>query len=203
MKAQSTLLRIQCFTQRLSTLRLDIISSGIHMRRDKFKFHTDQNVTDLLTKAFNVSRFQYMIARYLEWNGTAAKDEFQVSAVRVTYYWQVYLMLLVAFNNVVKIKMLNQSSRNETIIKEWEDRMERATTTSSSLKAEQDGGSGPRCQDTILGVQKLKFDLRLHLNKSYDPPFSRVNTIGSREDCMKLKELMKFCTNLSVRALDV
>ncbi|GJW18142.1 putative ribonuclease H-like domain-containing protein [Tanacetum coccineum] len=31
---------------------------------------------------------------YLEWNGTTAKDEFQVSAVRVTYYWQVYLMLL-------------------------------------------------------------------------------------------------------------
>ncbi|GJX17866.1 putative ribonuclease H-like domain-containing protein [Tanacetum coccineum] len=41
---------------------------------------------------------------YLEWNGTAAKDEFQVSVVRVTYYWQVYLMLLVAFNIVVKIK---------------------------------------------------------------------------------------------------
>ncbi|GJT54158.1 uncharacterized mitochondrial protein-like protein [Tanacetum coccineum] len=62
----------------------------------------------------------------------------------------------------------------ETIIKEWEDRMERAATTASSLEAEQDSdninrtqsmttlnesfpqgtdsGSGPRCQDTILGV---------------------------------------------------
>ncbi|GJY81175.1 hypothetical protein Tco_0493926, partial [Tanacetum coccineum] len=61
----------------------------------------------------------------------------------------------------------------ETIIKEWEERMERATTTASSLEAEQDSGninrtqsiatlnesfpqgtdsgSGPRCQDTILG----------------------------------------------------
>ncbi|GJR48855.1 putative ribonuclease H-like domain-containing protein [Tanacetum coccineum] len=68
------------------------------------KIHTDHNVVDLLTKAFDVSRFQYQIARYLEWNGTAAKDEFQVSAVKVTYYWQVYLMLLVAFNIVVKIK---------------------------------------------------------------------------------------------------
>ncbi|GJT52243.1 putative ribonuclease H-like domain-containing protein [Tanacetum coccineum] len=159
------------------------------------KIHTDHNVADLLTKAFDVSRFQYLIARYLEWNGTAAKDEFQVSAVRVTYYWQ------------------------------WEDRMERAATTASSLEAEQDSGninrtqsmatlnesfpqgtdsgSGPRCQDTILGVQKLKFDLRLHLNKSYDPPLSRVNTLGSGEDNMKLKELMEFCTKLSVRALDV
>ncbi|GJR60376.1 uncharacterized mitochondrial protein-like protein [Tanacetum coccineum] len=74
----------------------------------------------------------------------------------------------------------------ETVIKKWEDRMERAATTTSSLEAEQDSsninrtqsmatlnesfpqgtdlGSGPRCQDTILGVQKLKLDLRLHLN---------------------------------------
>ncbi|GKA49866.1 putative ribonuclease H-like domain-containing protein [Tanacetum coccineum] len=40
---------------------------------------------------------------------------------------------------------------DETVYKGWEDRMERAATTVSSLKAEQDSGSGPRCQDTILG----------------------------------------------------
>ncbi|GJZ50600.1 putative ribonuclease H-like domain-containing protein [Tanacetum coccineum] len=62
---------------------------------------------------------------------------------------------------------------DETVIKEWEDRMERAATTASSLELEQDSGninrtqsmatlnesfpqgtdsgSGPRCQDTILG----------------------------------------------------
>ncbi|GKC67127.1 putative ribonuclease H-like domain-containing protein, partial [Tanacetum coccineum] len=39
------------------------------------KIHTDQNVTDLLTKAFDVGRFQYLIAR------TTAKDEIQVSDV--------------------------------------------------------------------------------------------------------------------------
>ncbi|GKC54128.1 hypothetical protein Tco_1076873, partial [Tanacetum coccineum] len=32
----------------------------------------------------------------------------------------------------------------ETIYKEWEDRMEKAATTASSLDAEQDSGSGPR-----------------------------------------------------------
>ncbi|GJZ65392.1 putative ribonuclease H-like domain-containing protein [Tanacetum coccineum] len=89
------------------------------------KIHTDHNVADLLTKAFDVGIFQYLIAT------------------------------------------------NETVIKEWEDRMERAATTASSLEAEQDSGninrtqsmttlnesfpqgtnssSGPRCQDTILG----------------------------------------------------
>ncbi|GKA71695.1 hypothetical protein Tco_0777834, partial [Tanacetum coccineum] len=104
--------------------------------------------------------------RCLEWNKTAAKDEFQVSDVRVTYYWQVYLMLLVAFNAVVKIKNvkpikqkkakrtteISQSSGpiplviDETVIKEWEDRMERAATTASSLEAEQDSGNINRTQ---------------------------------------------------------
>ncbi|GKA35281.1 hypothetical protein Tco_0721772 [Tanacetum coccineum] len=40
---------------------------------------------------------------------------------------------------------------DETVYKEWEDRMERAATTVSSLDAEQDSGSGPRCHLTILG----------------------------------------------------
>ncbi|GKC79604.1 hypothetical protein Tco_1130378, partial [Tanacetum coccineum] len=47
---------------------------------------------------------------------------------------------------------------DETVYKEWEDRMERAATNASSLEVEQDSGSGPRCQVTILGVQKLKLD---------------------------------------------
>ncbi|GKB51085.1 ribonuclease H-like domain-containing protein [Tanacetum coccineum] len=77
-----------------------------------FKIHTDHNVSDLLTKAFDVGRFQYLIAI------------------------------------------------DETVIKVWEDKMERATTTASSLEAEQDSGSGHRCQDTILrGAEaQIKFE---------------------------------------------
>ncbi|GKA62357.1 hypothetical protein Tco_0761876 [Tanacetum coccineum] len=40
---------------------------------------------------------------------------------------------------------------DEAIHKKLGDIMERTATTSSSLEAEQDNGSGPRCQDTILG----------------------------------------------------
>ncbi|GJT17313.1 hypothetical protein Tco_0876019 [Tanacetum coccineum] len=40
---------------------------------------------------------------------------------------------------------------DEDVHKELGDRMERAATTASSLEAKQDNGSGPRCQDTILG----------------------------------------------------
>ncbi|GKC01899.1 hypothetical protein Tco_0993509 [Tanacetum coccineum] len=113
----------------------------------------------------------------------------------------------------------------ETIIKEWEDRMERATTTNSSLEAEQDSGninktqsmatlnesfpqgtnlgSGSRCQDTILGGAEAQIRFKAASKQSNDPPLSRVNTLGSGEDNMKLKELMEFCTKLSVRALDL
>ncbi|GJX95299.1 putative ribonuclease H-like domain-containing protein [Tanacetum coccineum] len=42
------------------------------------KIHTDHNVTDLLTKAFDVGRFQYLIA--------TANDEIQVSTVGLPYY---------------------------------------------------------------------------------------------------------------------
>ncbi|GJS75244.1 putative ribonuclease H-like domain-containing protein [Tanacetum coccineum] len=79
------------------------------------KIHTDHNVADLLTKAFDVSR--------------KAKRTTEISQSSGPIH-------LVA---------------DETVYKEWEDRMERAATTASSLEAEQDSGGGPRCQDTILG----------------------------------------------------
>ncbi|GKA36589.1 hypothetical protein Tco_0723154 [Tanacetum coccineum] len=39
--------------------------------------------------------------------------------------------------------------------------------------------------------------------QSNDPPLSRVNTLGSGEDKLKLKELMDLCTKLSNRVLDL
>ncbi|GKA14116.1 uncharacterized mitochondrial protein-like protein [Tanacetum coccineum] len=78
---------------------------------------------------------------------------------------------------------------DKTIIKEWEDRMERATTTASSLVAEQDSESQTRFEDAS--------------KQSNDLPLSRVNILGSGEDRMKLKEMVKFCIKLSKRALDL
>ncbi|GJY24092.1 hypothetical protein Tco_0397750 [Tanacetum coccineum] len=63
---------------------------------------------------------------------------------------------------------------DETVTKEREDRMERAATTAFGLEVEQDSGSGPR-----------------------------VNTLKSREDRLKLKELMDLYTKLSDRVLDL
>ncbi|GKA23777.1 hypothetical protein Tco_0709810 [Tanacetum coccineum] len=104
---------------------------------------------------------------------------------------------------------------DETVYKEWEDRMERAATTASSLEAEQDNGninrtqsmatlneslpqgtgsgSGPRCQVTILGGAEAQTRFEAASKQSNDPPLSRVNTLGSGEESMKLKELMELC----------
>ncbi|GKD81461.1 putative ribonuclease H-like domain-containing protein, partial [Tanacetum coccineum] len=71
---------------------------------------------------------------------------------------------------------------DEAVHKELGDRMERAATTASSLEAEHDSGAQTRFETTS--------------KQSNDPPLSRVNTLGSGEDNMKLIELMAHCTTL-------
>ncbi|GJY96527.1 putative ribonuclease H-like domain-containing protein [Tanacetum coccineum] len=103
------------------------------------KIHTDHNVADLLTKAFDVSR--------------KAKRTTEIS------------------QSSGPIPLVT----DETVIKEWEDRMERAATTASSLEAEQDS----EAQTRFKAASK----------QSNDPPLLRVNTLGSGEDSMKSKEI--------------
>ncbi|GJW28588.1 putative ribonuclease H-like domain-containing protein [Tanacetum coccineum] len=86
---------------------------------------------------------------------------------------------------------------DEAVHKELGDRMERAATTASSLEAEQDSGSGPRCQDTILGDVDAQTRFETTSKQSNDPPLSKVNTFGSGEDSMQLMELMTHYTKLS------
>ncbi|GKE99096.1 hypothetical protein Tco_0022447, partial [Tanacetum coccineum] len=90
---------------------------------------------------------------------------------------------------------------DETVHEERGDSVERAATTATSLDAEQDSGGSPRCQDTILGDRPAQTRFERLSKQSNDPPLSRVNTLGSGEDSMKLKELMKLYTKLSKRVL--
>ncbi|GKA96914.1 hypothetical protein Tco_0824808, partial [Tanacetum coccineum] len=62
-------------------------------------------------------------------------------------------------------------------------------------------GSGPRCQDTILGDKPAQTRFEWLSKQSNDPPLSRVNTPRSREDRLKIMELMEICTKLSDRVL--
>ncbi|GJR83413.1 hypothetical protein Tco_0154198 [Tanacetum coccineum] len=71
---------------------------------------------------------------------------------------------------------------DEVVHKELVNRMERAATTASSLEAEQDSGSGPRYQDTILGDVDTQTRVETTSEQSNDTPLSRGYTLGSRED---------------------
>ncbi|GKD14179.1 hypothetical protein Tco_1198586 [Tanacetum coccineum] len=69
--------------------------------------------------------------------------------------------------------------------------MERAATTAFSIEAEKDSGSGPRCQDTIMGDVDAQTRFEITSKQSNDPPLSRGYTLGSGEDSMKLLDLME------------
>ncbi|GJV20470.1 putative ribonuclease H-like domain-containing protein [Tanacetum coccineum] len=86
---------------------------------------------------------------------------------------------------------------DEAVHKELGDRMVRAATTASSLEAEQDNGSGPRCQDTILADVNAQTRFEITSRQSNNPPLSRGYTLRTGKDIMKLLELMELYTQLS------
>ncbi|GJY11988.1 hypothetical protein Tco_0381297 [Tanacetum coccineum] len=90
---------------------------------------------------------------------------------------------------------------DEIVYDERGDSVERAATTATSLDAEQGSGS-PRRQDT-MGDRPAQTRFERLSKQSNEPPLLRVNTLGSREDIMKLQELMDLCTKLSDRVLDL
>ncbi|GJR80453.1 putative ribonuclease H-like domain-containing protein [Tanacetum coccineum] len=101
---------------------------------------------------------------------------------------------------------------DEIVYKEWEDRMERAVykewedrnftlQISGNINRIQSmetlNESLPRCQDTIFEDAEAKTRFEAASKQSNDPPLSRVNTLGSGEDSMKLMELMEHYIKLS------
>nr|GEW71704.1 xylulose kinase-1 [Tanacetum cinerariifolium] len=91
---------------------------------------------------------------------------------------------------------------DEAIYKKLDDRLARAANTASSLEAEQDSGGGPRCQEAMRDtIAQTWFENVSKL--SNDSLLARGNTLQSNEDRMKLNELMKLCTNLQSKVLDL
>ncbi|GJT31820.1 hypothetical protein Tco_0922239 [Tanacetum coccineum] len=91
---------------------------------------------------------------------------------------------------------------DETVHEERGESVERAATTATSLEAEQGSGGNPRRQDT-MGDRPAQTRFERLSRQSNEPPLSRVNTLRSREDSMKLQELMDMCRKLSNRVLDL
>nr|GEV17056.1 putative ribonuclease H-like domain-containing protein [Tanacetum cinerariifolium] len=99
-----------------------------------------------------------------------------------------------------KVTKIPQSSEppnldaDEAIHKERRDNVERAATTAASLDAERQETIGDRPAQTRF--ERLS-------KQSNDLPLSRVNILRSKDDSMKLKELMELCTKLSARIFDL
>ncbi|GJS74915.1 putative ribonuclease H-like domain-containing protein [Tanacetum coccineum] len=121
------------------------------------KIHIDYNVADLLTKAFDVTRFQFLIAALV----TSAVGEQGINAVKSSACWvwrlkrnivdhgdpQVALKDTGIFDSGCSRHMTGNNLvvpltkvGDEAVHKEFGDRMERAATTASSLEAEHDIG---------------------------------------------------------------
>nr|GEZ96645.1 hypothetical protein [Tanacetum cinerariifolium] len=106
--------------------------------------------------------------------------------------------------------------KDGAVYEEWDDSVERSTTTTASLDAKQASDGSPRCQEAI-GVPLLRLGLRGdeeifeqheltgNAQQQYnDPPLSRGHTLRSGEDSIELiKELMETCIKLSERVLDL
>ncbi|GJT68527.1 hypothetical protein Tco_1020007 [Tanacetum coccineum] len=103
------------------------------------KIHTDHNVADLLTKAFDL-----FFEKKLELDSLNIDyDQEEENQMKNGSHWDQATKISESSGPIPLVI-------DETIIKEREDIMERAATTAFSLEAEQNSGSGPRCQDTIL-----------------------------------------------------
>ncbi|GKD23415.1 putative ribonuclease H-like domain-containing protein, partial [Tanacetum coccineum] len=61
----------------------------------------------------------------------------------------------------------------------------------------------PGAKIPYWGDEQAQIRFEVASKQSNEPPLSRVNTLGSEEDSMKLKKLMELCTKLSERALDL
>nr|GEY30516.1 hypothetical protein [Tanacetum cinerariifolium] len=83
-----------------------------------------------------------------------------------------------------------------------DDSLEMAATTATSLDIEQDRGGGPKCQEAIWDAVAQTRSERVS-KISNDPLLTGVNTPQSGEDSLKLNELMKLCTKLQQRVLDL
>ncbi|GKE14450.1 putative ribonuclease H-like domain-containing protein [Tanacetum coccineum] len=154
---------------------------GLHvMQRDDGIFiGQDKYMADILKKFDFVT--MKTTSTLIETNKALLKDE---EALDV----DIVIMLEIALTGNPQHEVVNFLAKDKIVIKEWEDRMERAATTASSFEAEQDSGSGPRCKDTILGGAEAQTRFEAASKQSNDPPLSSVNTLGSGEDNMKLKE---------------
>ncbi|GJU26472.1 putative ribonuclease H-like domain-containing protein [Tanacetum coccineum] len=211
------------------------------------KIHTDHNVADLLTKAFDIDDWENRLEMLRMKLGlklccqakvntvrllTTARLALKLQLLRVFLVYKrntslienadfdeivdflnanpiryaltvsptIYVSYIEQFSSNTKIKIVN----NERQIRAKVNGKTIVISESSvrrDLQFNDEDGSGPRRQDTILGDRPAQTRFERLSKQSNDPPLSGVNTPGSGEDRLKIMELMEICTKLSDRVL--
>ncbi|GJZ36010.1 putative ribonuclease H-like domain-containing protein [Tanacetum coccineum] len=158
------------------------------------KIHTDYNVADLLTKAFDMTRFQFLIASIVlvihhTTNGhqfTMSNRQERIGYSRANGNWYaltvnptIYTSLIEQFWQIATVETVNNGEQQltvtvdgvaeEAIIKEMHDGLVRATTTASSLEAEQGSGNIAKTQ-TKATSSGLSFSQNLAQKVSVQVP---------------------------------
>ncbi|GJZ34435.1 hypothetical protein Tco_0580252 [Tanacetum coccineum] len=154
-------------------------------------------------KAFFSPQWKFLIHTILQCLSakTTAWNEFSstmASAIICLATNQKFNFSKYIFESMVK----NLDNADEAVYEERDDSLERATTTATSLDAEQDMGGGPRCQETMGDIiaQTRSENVSKQFN---DPLLARGNTLRTSEDRLKLQELMELCTNLQNKVIDM
>ncbi|GJV51687.1 hypothetical protein Tco_1447428 [Tanacetum coccineum] len=175
------------------------------------KIHTDQNVADLLTKAFDVGRFQYLIA--------TADDAIQVSAVGLTYYCEGFHQIVdflntshiryaLTENPTIYVSLIQQFWQTATASTLDNGEMEITATIDGKVKTVSEASqaastsvdvrlSGATTTVTCLEAGQGSGNIDKTPTMPHDSPLPRVNTLGSDEGSMQLQELMALCKKLS------
>ncbi|GKE41920.1 hypothetical protein Tco_1469204, partial [Tanacetum coccineum] len=193
------------------------------------KIHTDNNVADLLTKAFDVSRFNFLVASI---DLRRDMDPYEFSLV----YLVISSMLVPNRGGGDSVERaittparLDAAHDNDNII-----RTQTTTMPNVDISQGMDTCGSPRCQDTMggapaqtrservleksnelllseghisgsgEGMMEHQFELMANVPITpHDSPLPGGYTSGSDEGRLKLQELMTMCTKLSKQVLDL
>ncbi|GJY13032.1 hypothetical protein Tco_0382341 [Tanacetum coccineum] len=155
---------------------------------DVVKIHTDNNVADLLTKGFDVTRFNFLVYNFLVdglilFSGTALEFEngwnlyTVISLITELGYAGDYVPLLPAM-----LAGAAEDQADEATTTGVRVGTKGATTTTSGLDAGLDSGN---IHESPL--------------RSHEAPLYKGHTLGSAEDNLKLKELLVLVPKLVTR----
>ncbi|GJU01649.1 hypothetical protein Tco_1111987 [Tanacetum coccineum] len=184
------------------------------------KIHTDQNVADLLTKAFNSDYNETQIRAKVdgktivitessvrrdlhfddeddvgEGSGQPTESQHTPTTASLSH---VEPIPTVASLHPKKTKKHRKTKRKATEISQSSGP---TTLVADEIVHKERGDSVERAATTATS---LEAEQGSELSKqSNDPPLLRVNTLGSGEDSMKLHDLIDLCTKLSERVLDL